>query len=115
MITGRRQYPRHVPYAVVVATADSTSRMDWREIMSWYPLDGTVLFVGSTAEQGPLDIVDVTDPRWQEGTDSHYFRTPSQFQESRISMGLSQDVDWREVMSWYAVGEAAYAVTSTSQ
>ena len=83
--------------------------------MSWYPLDGTVFFVASTVEQGPLDIVDVTDSSWQEGTGCRYFRTPSRFQESRISMGLSQELDWREVMSWYAVGGAAYAVTGTAQ
>ena len=66
----------HVPY-VVVATLDSYSKMDWWEIMSWYPLGGTVFFVGSIAEQGPLDIVDVTDSSWQEGTGCRYFRTPS--------------------------------------
>ena len=56
LITGWRQHPRHVPYTVVVATSDSSSRMDWREIMSWYPLDGTVVFVGRTAEQEPESI-----------------------------------------------------------
>ena len=30
-------------------------------------------------------------------------------------MGLSQDLDWREVMSWYAVGEATYTVRGTAQ
>ena len=30
-------------------------------------------------------------------------------------MGLSQELDWREVMSWYAVGGATYAVTGTAQ
>ena len=30
-------------------------------------------------------------------------------------MGLSQDLDWREVMSWYAVGGAAYTVRGTTQ
>ena len=30
-------------------------------------------------------------------------------------MGLSQELDWREVMSWYVVGGAAYAVTGTAQ
>ena len=30
-------------------------------------------------------------------------------------MGLSQDLDWREVMSWYAVGGAAYIVKATTQ
>ena len=39
LITGWRQHSRRVPYTVV-ATLDSSSRMDWREIMSWYPLDG---------------------------------------------------------------------------
>ena len=77
LITGLRQHSRRVPYAVVVATLDSSSRMDWREIMSWYPLDGTVFFIGSTTEQGPLDITDVTDSRWQGGTGRHFFSTPS--------------------------------------
>ena len=49
LITGWRQHSRRVPYTVV-ATLDSSSRMDWREIMSWYPLDGTIFFVGCTAE-----------------------------------------------------------------
>ena len=30
-------------------------------------------------------------------------------------MGLNQDLDWREVMSWYAVGGEAYAVRVTTQ
>ena len=30
-------------------------------------------------------------------------------------MGLSQDLDWREVMSWYAVGGATYTVRGTAQ
>ena len=30
-------------------------------------------------------------------------------------MGLSQDLDWREVMSWYAVGGEAYTVRGTAQ
>ena len=30
-------------------------------------------------------------------------------------MGLSQDLDWREVMSWYAVGGATYTVSGTTQ
>ena len=115
LITHWRQHPRHVPYAVFVAISDSSPSLDWREVMSWYPPDGTMFFVGSTTEQGPLDIVDVTDPSWQEGTGCCYFRTPSQFQESRISIGLSQDLDWIEVMSRYAVGGATYAVTSAAQ
>ena len=82
--------------------------------MSWYPLDGTVFFVGSTVEEGPLDITEVIDSSWQGGTGHHFFSTPSRFQESRISMGLSQDLDWREMMSWYAVGGAAYAATGTT-
>ena len=114
LITSWRQHSGHVPCSVV-ATLDSSSRMDWREIMSWYPLDGMVFFVGSTAEQGPLDIVDVTDSGWQEGTSRRFFSTPSQFQESRISVGLSQDLDWREVMSWYTVDGTAYTVTDTTQ
>ena len=83
--------------------------------MSWYPLDDTLFFVGSTTEQVPLDIVDVTNPSWREGTDCCYFRTPSRFQESKISMGLSQGLDRIEVMSQYAVGGAAYAVTGAAQ
>ena len=113
-ITSWRQHSGHVPCAVV-ATLDSFSRMDWREIMSWYPLDSTVFFVGSTTEQGPLDIVDVTDSSWQEGTGRRFFSTPSRFQESRINVGLIQDLDWREVMSWYAVGGASYTVIGTTQ
>ena len=81
--------------------------------MSRYPLDGTVFSVGSTAEQEPLDILDVTDSSWQEGTSCHYLRT-SRFQESRVSMGLSRNLDWREVMSWYAIGGAANVVTGTT-
>ena len=30
-------------------------------------------------------------------------------------MGLSQDLDCREVMSWYAVGGVAYIVRGTTQ
>ena len=30
-------------------------------------------------------------------------------------MGLNQDLDWREVMSWYAVGGATYTVRGTTQ
>ena len=30
-------------------------------------------------------------------------------------MGLSHNLDWREVMSWYAVGGVAYAATGTAQ
>ena len=61
LITGWWQHSRHVPYEVFVATSNASSKMDWREIMSWYPLDGTVFFVGSTSDQGPLDIADVAD------------------------------------------------------
>ena len=89
LITGWRQHSRHAPYAVVVATSDPSSRMDWREIMIWYLLDGTIFFVGSTAEQGPLDIAVVTNSSWHGGTSHHSFSTPSRFQESRIIMGLS--------------------------
>ena len=60
LITCWQQHLGHVPYAVV-ATLDSSSRMDLWEIMSWYPLDGTVFFMGSRAEQETLDIVDVTN------------------------------------------------------
>ena len=63
LITSWRQHSRRVPY-IVFATLDSSSRMDWRDIMSWYPLDGTIFFVGSIVEQGPLDIEDVTDSSW---------------------------------------------------
>ena len=49
LITGWRQHSRRVLYAVV-ATLDSSSKMDWREIVSWYPLDGTIFFVGSIAD-----------------------------------------------------------------
>lgn len=83
--------------------------------MSWYPLDGTIFFVGSTTEQGPLDIADVTDSSWQGGTGHHSFSTPSRFQQSRISVGLSQDLDWRGVMSWYTVDGTGYTVTGTAQ
>ena len=83
--------------------------------MSWYPLDGMVFFVGSTVEQGPLDIVDVTDSSRQGDPGHHFFITPSRFQEGRINMGLSQDLDWREVMSWYAIGGADYKVRGTTQ
>ena len=83
--------------------------------MSWYPLDSTIFFVGSTTEQGPLDIVDVTDSSWQEGTGRRFFSTPSRFQGSRINVGLSQDLDWREVMSWYTVDGTTYIVTDTAQ
>ena len=57
-IMGWQQHSKHVPYAVV-ATSDSSSRMDWREIMSWYPLDVMVFFGGSTAEQGSMDICNI--------------------------------------------------------
>ena len=30
-------------------------------------------------------------------------------------MGLNQDMDWREVMSWYAVDGAAYTIRGTAQ
>ena len=30
-------------------------------------------------------------------------------------MGLSQDLDWREVMSWYTVDGTTYTVTDTAQ
>ena len=30
-------------------------------------------------------------------------------------MGLSQDLDWREVMSWYTVDGTTYTVTDTVQ
>jgi len=50
LITGWRQHSRRVPYAFVVATSVSSSKIDWRENMSWYLLDGMVFFVGSTAE-----------------------------------------------------------------
>ena len=60
LITVWRQHSRRVPYAVDT-TLDSSSRIDWQEIMSWYPLDGKISFVGSTTEQGPLDIADVTN------------------------------------------------------
>ena len=83
--------------------------------MSWYPLDGTVFFVGSTTEQGPLDIVAITNFSWQEGIGRRFFSTPSRFQESRINVGLSRDLDWREVMSWYAVRGAAYTIRGTTQ
>ena len=83
--------------------------------MSWYPLDGTIFFIGSIAKQGPLDIVDDTDSSWKWGTGHHFFNTPSRFQESMISMGLSQDLGWREVMSWYVVGGEAYPVKGTTQ
>ena len=63
LITGWQQHSRRVPYTVV-ATLNSSSRMDWREIMSWYPIDGMIFFIGSTTEQG-LDIADVTDSSWQ--------------------------------------------------
>ena len=114
LIMSWRQFSRHILYAVDT-TLDSSSRIDWWEIMSWYPLDGTIFFVGSTTEQGPLDIADVTDSSWQWGPGHHFFSSPSRFQESRINMGLSQDLDWREVMSWYAVGGEAYTVRGTTQ
>ena len=68
LIMGWRQHSMRVPYVVFVAL-DSSSRMDWREIMIWYPLDGMIFFVGSTTEQGPLDMTDDTDSSWQWGTD----------------------------------------------
>ena len=78
--------------------------------MSWYPLDGTIFFVGSTTEQGSSDITDDTDSSWQWGTDRHFFNIPSWFQESRINIGFSQGLDWREMMSCYTVGGVAYIV-----
>ena len=83
--------------------------------MSWYPLDGAIFFIGIIAEQGPLHMIDVTDSSWQWDTGQHFFNIPSRLQESRISIGLSQGLDWREVMSWYTVGGAAYTVTGTAQ
>ena len=77
LIKSWRQHYRHVPYAVVITTSDSSSMMDWREIMSWYPLDVMVFFGGSTAEQGPMDIAHVIDSSWQEDTSPHFFSTPS--------------------------------------
>ena len=82
--------------------------------MSWYPLDGTILFVRSIADQGPLDMTYDTDSSWQWGIDRHFFSIPSLFQESRISIGFSQGLDWREVMSWYTVCGAAYTVIDTT-
>ena len=82
--------------------------------MSWYPFDGTIFFIGSTAEQGPLDITYDTDSSGKWGTDRHLFSVPSRFQESRINIGFSQGLDWREVMSWYTVGGAAYTVIDTT-
>ena len=96
LIMSWRQLSRHVPYATDT-TLDSSSKIDWREVMSWYPLDCTIFFVGSMTEQ-PLDIADVTNSSWQWGTGRHFFSTPSRFQQSRISVGLSQDLDWRELI-----------------
>ena len=80
--------------------------------MSWYPLDGMIFFVGSTARQGPLDMTDDTGSSWQWG---RFFSIPSRFQESRINSGFSQGLDWREVMSWYTVDGATYTVIDIAQ
>ena len=39
----------------------------------------------------------------------------AQHPQIRINLGLDQKLDWREVMSWYTVGGAAYIVIAIAQ
>ena len=52
-----------VPYTCAHAS-DPSHKMDWHEIMSWYPPGGTIFSVGSIVQQGPLDMRRTTCSSW---------------------------------------------------
>lgn len=83
--------------------------------MSWYPIDGVISLVRGIVEQRPPDMSETTCSSWQWDTCRQLFNIPSWHQESRISIGLSQGLDLREVMSWYTVGRVAFTAGAIAQ
>ena len=59
-----RPHTKLVLYTGVTAFY-SSSRIDWQEIMSWYPIDGTIFVVRSIEEQGPVDMTYTIVSSWK--------------------------------------------------
>lgn len=106
----RDQYQpsRLVPYTGVHA-------LDWREIMSWYPIDGTIFLVKGIVKRGPLNMTDIACSKWQWDIGQQLFSVLSQHHESGIGIGLSQGLDWSEGMSWHSVEGATVIAGDKAQ
>jgi len=94
---------RLVPYTGVHA-------LDWREIMSWYPIDGVSFLVRSIVLKEPLEVRDITCSSWQHDVGWLLINVSAQHQHDEIDLGLCHGLDWREVMSWYTVDGATFMV-----
>lgn len=97
------QHSGLVPY-IGAHASNPFHRMDWRDIMSWYPINGPSFLVRSIVQQGPLDVRDTTCSSWQWDVSSQFISIPvalAQHQHSGVDLGLCQGLDWTKVMSWY--------------
>lgn len=95
-----------------VCASGSSHRMDWREIMSSYPINGMISSISDLLEQAPPNMSEATYFSWQWDRGRKLFSIPSLCQDRRIIIALNQGLDWREVMSWYAISGETFTSRS---